>query len=404
MVCSIISIGQTWTNFEDGESMSSVRGKLNTGMTWMYSHISISGKTTGQLIYYDAVVGVWDTIPAAYGYYNKVTSRMVYQGIDLGSSTALRLLSTDASNTLVSTDLNSWIAGTANEVEITDDADGTVTIGLPDDVIITGNLAATTYGSDGSITDVEFLYGNTVTSNIQDQLDVRCLESIFGTSIGTGIILDGAVLKTSLGLQSISGLIETNGGLLYGTADNAYAWLAAGTANYLLQGNGAGAPSFTNAPTVSAANMTSFPTLNQNTTGTAANVSGTPALPDGVTATTQSVSDNSTKLATTAYADAALAALISSLSLDFSNISQMKVTLGGTTVVESGDHEHNQYLLKTGGDISGDITATGTIEAPNLQADLLLKIGTDFKIIIFHDTMCGVKISTTDTVRIVPIR
>ena len=42
-----------------------------------------------------------------------------------------------------------------------------------------------------------------------------------------------------------------------------------------------------------------------NITGTAANVSGTPALPNGTTATTQSASDNSTKLATTAYADAA---------------------------------------------------------------------------------------------------
>lgn len=31
-------------------------------------------------------------------------------------------------------------------------------------------------------------------------------------------------------------------------------------------------------------------------------------------------------------------------------------------------------------------------------------LGTDYKIIIFNDTMCGVKISTTDTVRIVPIR
>jgi hypothetical protein len=36
---------------------------------------------------------------------------------------------------------------------------------------------------------------------------------------------------------------------------------------------------------------------------TASNLSGTPALPDGTTATTQSASDNSTKLATTAYVD-----------------------------------------------------------------------------------------------------
>ncbi len=46
------------------------------------------------------------------------------------------------------------------------------------------------------------------------------------------------------------------------------------------------------------------PTLNQNTSGTAANLSGTPALPNGTTVTTQSPSDNSTKAASTAYADA----------------------------------------------------------------------------------------------------
>jgi hypothetical protein len=44
--------------------------------------------------------------------------------------------------------------------------------------------------------------------------------------------------------------------------------------------------------------------LDSNITGTAANLSGTPALPNGTTATTQSASDNSTKLATTAYVDA----------------------------------------------------------------------------------------------------
>ncbi len=41
---------------------------------------------------------------------------------------------------------------------------------------------------------------------------------------------------------------------------------------------GAGAPSFQTAPTISAANMTNFPTLNQNTTGTAATITGAVAL------------------------------------------------------------------------------------------------------------------------------
>ena len=49
-----------------------------------------------------------------------------------------------------------------------------------------------------------------------------------------------------------------------------------------------------------------FPTLNQNTSGTAANLSGTPTLPNGTAATPQAALDNSTKWATTAYADTAV--------------------------------------------------------------------------------------------------
>ena len=59
-------------------------------------------------------------------------------------------------------------------------------------------------------------------------------------------------------LASLAGLTETNGGIPYGTADNAYAWLAAGTATYILQANGAGAPSWTDTPSV--ASITTDPT------------------------------------------------------------------------------------------------------------------------------------------------
>ena len=50
-------------------------------------------------------------------------------------------------------------------------------------------------------------------------------------------------------------------------------------------------------------------TIAANTSGTASNVSGAPALPNGTTATTQTQADNSTKLSTTAYVDAAVAAI-----------------------------------------------------------------------------------------------
>ena len=160
-------------------------------------------------------------------------------------------------------------------------------------------------------------------------------------------------------LTSLSGLTETLGGIPYGTADNAYAWLAAGTANYLLQGNGAAAPSWTNAPTVSAANMTSFPTLNQNTSGTAANVSGTPALPNGTTATTQSQADNTTKIATTAYVDAGLGAKGVIAGQTWTGTHAFN---GTTTIGDAGDDIKVNLNTNAGDGTWSGLTITGTVK------------------------------------------
>ena len=51
--------------------------------------------------------------------------------ISVSSTTASRLLATDASKTFVSIDLDDWVAGTANQITITDDGDGSVTASLP---------------------------------------------------------------------------------------------------------------------------------------------------------------------------------------------------------------------------------------------------------------------------------
>jgi len=69
----------------------------------------------------------------------------------------------------------------------------------------------------------------------------------------------------------------------------------AGASGNYLRGNGTNFVS-------SAIQAGDVPTLNQNTSGTAANLSGTPALPSGTTAATQSAGDNTTKIATDAFA------------------------------------------------------------------------------------------------------
>ena len=57
-----------------------------------------------------------------------------------------------------------------------------------------------------SISEAEFGRLNGGTEDIQAALDARCLEAVFGTSIGTGMLLDGAVLKTSAILQKYHGV------------------------------------------------------------------------------------------------------------------------------------------------------------------------------------------------------
>ena len=121
------------------------------------------------------------------------------------------------------------------------------------------------------------------------------------------------------------------------------------------------APGFAAAPTFSAANLTNFPTLNQNTTGsaatattatTAANLSGTPALPNGTTATTQTTGDTTTKLATTAFVQTAVAS---------GGIVASVFGRTGTVAATSGDYNVSQI---TGAAPLASPALSGTPTAP----------------------------------------
>jgi len=106
--------------------------------------------------------------------------------------------------------------------------------------------------------------------------------SVIGDSIGTGLTLDGTTLKTHAALQSIAGQTETAGGILYGTADNGYDWLAAGATTKILVGGGAAAPVWTEAEGSGAPVRATSPTLTTPNIGAATGTSFTAAKSDGV--------------------------------------------------------------------------------------------------------------------------
>ena len=61
---------------------------------------------------------------------------VVFASLQLSNLTNSRLVASDSTNRLVSSDISNWIAGTTNEITATDDGDGTVTLSLPDEVYL----------------------------------------------------------------------------------------------------------------------------------------------------------------------------------------------------------------------------------------------------------------------------
>jgi len=61
-------------------------------------------------------------------------ARLDVNDVNVSSLTASRLVATGSDGVLESTDADSWIAGTSNQITVTDDGDGTATISTPQDI------------------------------------------------------------------------------------------------------------------------------------------------------------------------------------------------------------------------------------------------------------------------------
>jgi hypothetical protein len=71
--------------------------------------------------------------------------------LTLDGLTASRLVATDAGKALESSDLVNWVAGTADEINVTDDGDGSITIGIADPLIVTKGGTGAPSLTDGGI-------------------------------------------------------------------------------------------------------------------------------------------------------------------------------------------------------------------------------------------------------------
>lgn len=123
------------------------------------------------------------------------------------SLTATRLCASDASKDIVSTSLSSWLTGTANQVTVTDDGDGTATLSLPQDLDTGTDLQVGTIGIGMAPTSVSFSAKNFVFSN--------------GTTTTPLLQFNNTTVQASLGVDSSHRtVLNTGGGSIYYFATN----------------------------------------------------------------------------------------------------------------------------------------------------------------------------------------
>lgn len=230
-------------------------------------------------------------------------------------------------------------AGTVEEITCTaagrallDDASATAqraTLGLGDMAVQNASAVAITGGTlAGAVTGVTQAPGDNSTKLATTAYADAASSVTYPISLANG--------------GTNAALVADNGGIFYSTAGAGAILASTATASQILQSGSHAAPSWSTAtyPATTTINRILYSsaanTISEIVTGNngllVTSGGGVPsistAIPNGVTATTQSASDNSTKLATTAYVDSALSGAGGSLTYPPTSTAQ-KTALGG---------------------------------------------------------------------------
>tara|TARA_R110002020_G_scaffold62999_10_gene168053 strand:+ start:135 stop:1913 length:1779 start_codon:yes stop_codon:yes gene_type:complete len=142
-----------------------------------------------------------------------------FDSVTLDDLTATRLVATDGSKKLVSSDLNNWVAGTSNQISVADDSDGTITLSTPQ------NIHTSATPTFGTITTTGNITGSSTSTGSFARLDIAD-KAFFGSSNGDVRIGSGAGLN----------ITHDNSGLTVVTLNHLYATSNAGAQMKLQSG------------------------------------------------------------------------------------------------------------------------------------------------------------------------
>lgn len=138
----------------DGDVISGTASQLVAGLANQFTGSNIAVAESAGVITYSLVAGTGVFMDGegeiAIGQAVGTGDSVEFAGITDSSLTASRLMASDASKGLVSADLAAWVAGTANQVAVADDADGSITLSLPQDIHTAASpqFAALNIGTD----------------------------------------------------------------------------------------------------------------------------------------------------------------------------------------------------------------------------------------------------------------
>ncbi|MFA5838579.1 MAG: immunoglobulin-like domain-containing protein [Candidatus Paceibacterota bacterium] len=232
----------------------------NSTSTNLYSSTLVAGNATTTNFYtsiFNAVSGIFSNlITTTFTATNSTTTNatsttlaitntattsnlIVSNDTTISSLTPSRLVSLNSSRKLTNTDLFSWVSGTTNQITITDDSDGTITLSLPQNIhtsanptfnnlTLTGTLNTTGLSSFTqasttrlSVFDTLYVGGTSTTTITQSAINIPTGGNyqINGTSVLSATVLGSGVLSSSLtSVGTLSSL--TIGGTLAMGANN----------------------------------------------------------------------------------------------------------------------------------------------------------------------------------------